>query len=119
MAAASRLCRECTGSSTGRRSVHPAWCRCWEDRSPATARARTGVLHTTAGVRALVRHGGSESSVSRLHRIVDGPPVGPPGVVSVLGGKITGYRAIAEDVTDVVCKRLGAAGRTCSTAERP
>jgi glycerol-3-phosphate dehydrogenase len=54
-----------------------------------------------------------------MHRIVDGAPVGPPGVISVLGGKITGYRAIAEEVTDVVCRRLGAQDRICSTAERP
>jgi glycerol-3-phosphate dehydrogenase len=80
---------------------------------------RDDVFHTTAGVRALVKAGGSESSVSRMHRIVSGPPAGPAGVISVLGGKITGYRAIAEDVTDAVCDRLGAANRKCSTAERP
>ena len=80
---------------------------------------RDDVFHTTAGVRALVRAGGSESSVSRMHRVVSGPPAGPQGVISVLGGKITGYRAIAEEATDAVCERLGAANRPCSTAERP
>ena len=40
--------------------------------------------------------------MSRMHRVVDGEPL--PGVISVLGGKITGYRAIAEDVTDAVCR---------------
>jgi glycerol-3-phosphate dehydrogenase len=74
------------------------------------------VLYTTAGVRALVMHGGRESSVSRMHKVVDGEPL--PGVISVLGGKITGYRAIAEDVTDAVCTRVGATGR-CSTADTP
>ena len=77
------------------------------------------VLHTTAGVRALVRHAGSESSVSRMHRILDGEPLAPEGVVSVLGGKITGYRAIAEEVTDVVSKRLRATARRSVTAEQP
>ena len=76
------------------------------------------VLHTTAGVRALVKRGGTESSVSRMHKVVSGPPVGPPGVVSVLGGKITGYRAIAEEVTDVVCRTLKCE-RRCVTAEEP
>jgi glycerol-3-phosphate dehydrogenase len=76
------------------------------------------VLHTTAGVRALVKSGGSESSVSRMHKVVSGPPVGPPGVVSVLGGKITGYRAIAEEVTDVLCRTLKHQ-RRCVTAEEP
>ena len=77
------------------------------------------VLHTTAGVRALVKAGGSESSVSRMHHIVSGPPVGPPGVISVLGGKITGYRAIAEEVTDALCRHLGVRDRRCTTAEAP
>jgi glycerol-3-phosphate dehydrogenase len=79
---------------------------------------RDDVLFTTAGVRALVRSGGTESSVSRMHKIVDGAPLGPPGVITVLGGKITGYRAIAEDVTDVVCGHLGER-RPCVTANRP
>jgi glycerol-3-phosphate dehydrogenase len=74
------------------------------------------VLYTTAGVRALVMHGGRESSVSRMHKVADGEPL--PGVISVLGGKITGYRAIAENVTDAVCTRVGAT-RRCTTADAP
>lgn len=35
--------------------------------------------------------------------------------ISVLGGKITGYRAIAEEVADVVCRRLGVQA-SCRTA---
>ena len=68
---------------------------------------------SNAGVRALVTRKGSESSVSRLHRVRTGP-----GTVEVLGGKITGYRAIAEEVTDAVCRQLGALRRS-STAEAP
>ncbi len=43
----------------------------------------------------------------------------PSGVISVLGGKITGYRAIAEEVTDKICRRLGAPDRKCATADTP
>jgi glycerol-3-phosphate dehydrogenase len=74
------------------------------------------VMHTTAGVRALVTQGGKASSVSRMHKVVRDAPL--PGVISVLGGKITGYRAIAEDVTDAVCQRAGVR-RRCATAETP
>ena len=74
------------------------------------------VLYTTAGVRALVMQRGSESSVSRMHKVVDGEVTGMPGVVSVMGGKITGYRAIAEEATDIVCRRLGV-DRRSTTAE--
>jgi glycerol-3-phosphate dehydrogenase len=77
------------------------------------------VLYTTAGVRALVRRAGRESSVSRMHKVIEGEPVAPAGVISVLGGKITGYRAIAEEVTDAVCRRLGANDRHSVTADTP
>jgi glycerol-3-phosphate dehydrogenase len=77
------------------------------------------VLYTTAGVRALVRQPGAESSVSRMHKVVEGPPLAPEGVISVLGGKITGYRAIAEEATDAVCQKLGLPERRSVTAEAP
>jgi len=78
--------------------------------------AMEDVLFTTAGVRALVLRRGSPSSVSRMHKIVEDAPI--PGVISVLGGKITGYRAIAEHVTNVVCRRLGSDAE-CVTAGTP
>jgi glycerol-3-phosphate dehydrogenase len=74
------------------------------------------VRFTTAGVRALVWRGGRAASVSRMHKVVDGATVGAPGIVSILGGKITGYRAIAEEATDVVCRRLGV-DRRSTTAD--
>jgi glycerol-3-phosphate dehydrogenase len=39
-------------------------------------------------------------------------------VVSILGGKITGYRAIAEHATDMICRRLGVTERA-GTADLP
>ena len=76
------------------------------------------VLYTTAGVRALVMQRGSTSSVSRMHKVVDGEVSGVPGLVSIMGGKITGYRAIAEEATDTVCRRIGV-DRRSTTAEEP
>jgi glycerol-3-phosphate dehydrogenase len=76
------------------------------------------VLYTTAGVRALVRQRGAESSVSRMHKVLAAPAT-PAGLTSVLGGKITGYRAIAEDAVDAVCRQLGLNDRRATTAERP
>src|SRR5829696_2316563 len=71
------------------------------------------VYFSSAGVRALVRAAGTESSVSRKHRI-ENPN---PGLISVLGGKITGYRAIAEEVTDIAARKLGVT-TSCQTADR-
>ena len=74
------------------------------DYFPALDTAR--IYFSNAGVRSLVKEEGSASSVSRRHRIADGARSGSENLISVLGGKITGYRAIAEEVVDVVCAKL-------------
>jgi glycerol-3-phosphate dehydrogenase len=79
---------------------------------------RDRIFFTNAGVRALVQGGGSESSVSRQHQVMDGAEAGALGLVAVLGSKLTAYRAIAEEATDRVCKLLGVA-RPCRTADVP
>src|SRR6266508_4486405 len=78
------------------------------------------VHFTWAGVRALVREEGvSEGEVSRKHALFDHERRdGVAGVLSVVGGKITAYRAIAEEVTDRVTRALGQHAR-CTTATVP
>lgn len=78
----------------------------------------TQIYFSNAGVRALVKEKGSKSSVSRRHRIADGAHSGAGNLVSVLGGKITGYRAIAEEVVDAVCGKLNV-NAPCVTATIP
>ncbi len=73
---------------------------------------RSEIYWTNAGVRALVMQPGKPSAVSRTHRLET-----RPGLISVLGGKITGYRAIAEQATDAAASQLGAR-RKCTTASR-
>ena len=86
--------------------------------SPFFPCLRTGEVYwSNAGVRALVRKPGKESSVSRLHRIVDGADAGAPGLISIAGGKITGYRAIAEEAVDLVCRKLGSEAKCRTAAE--
>jgi glycerol-3-phosphate dehydrogenase len=67
------------------------------------------IHYTYAGVRALVRmEHVREGKVSRKHALHDhAKRDGVPGIVSVVGGKITGYRAIAEEVGNLVAKRFG------------
>ena len=43
---------------------------------------------------------------------------GLPGMSSIVGGKLTTYRAMAEDVSDHVCDKLGISA-TCRTADVP
>jgi len=74
---------------------------------------------TWSGVRALVREEGvAEGDVSRKHTLYDHRRDGIDGALSVVGGKITAYRSIAEEVTDLVARRLGSAARS-RTSELP
>lgn len=72
------------------------------------------VLFTNAGVRALVRREGHASGVTRSHQVV--AEHDPAGLVSIIGGKLTGYRAIAEEATERVCRLLDHDER-CTTAD--
>lgn len=67
------------------------------------------IYFTYAGVRALVREEGvAEGQVSRKHALFDHERRdGVAGVLSVVGGKITAYRAIAEELTDLATRKLG------------
>ncbi|AMY06889.1 Aerobic glycerol-3-phosphate dehydrogenase [Luteitalea pratensis] len=71
------------------------------------------VFFTNAGVRALVRRNGDASAVTRSHRVI--AEQNPVGLVSIIGGKLTGYRAIAEEATQRVCRLLDVPAR-CTTA---
>jgi glycerol-3-phosphate dehydrogenase len=82
------------------------------DYVPAAGQVET--YWSCAGVRALARKAGPASRVSRRHHVV----VEPSGVVSIIGGKITGFRQIAADATDAVCRALGHQGRAL-TATQP
>jgi glycerol-3-phosphate dehydrogenase len=78
------------------------------------------IFFTFAGLRSLVFSGGERpSDITREHRVLDHKlKDGIGGLVSVLGGKITAYRAVAKDATDTVCRKLGVKA-ACTTAEVP
>ncbi len=78
------------------------------------------VFYTTAGLRSLVGSAGKRASnVSRQHRLVDHEKrEGVSGLISVLGGKLTSYRAIAEETVDLACRKLGVK-TPCSTLQAP
>lgn len=65
------------------------------------------VLWSFAGVRALADESGSRpQAASRDYLLdIDSPP-GQPPLLSVLGGKITTYRRLAEQATDQLCDLL-------------
>ena len=78
------------------------------------------IFYTSAGLRALAYSKSRRpGDVSRSHKLVDHEREdGMDGFISVLGGKITAYRAVAEQTVDLVCHKL-AVKAPCTTAEAP
>jgi glycerol-3-phosphate dehydrogenase len=78
------------------------------------------VLYTYSGVRPLpyVRSG-EAGGITRRHIMYDhGKHDGLHGLFSIIGGKITTYRSLAEHTVDTICRRLGVRARS-RTATRP
>ncbi|MET3682947.1 glycerol-3-phosphate dehydrogenase [Alkalibacillus flavidus] len=58
---------------------------------------------TWAGIRPLIHEEGKDpSEISRKDEILESDS----GLMSIAGGKLTGYRQMAEDVVDLVCSKL-------------
>ncbi|HEY3580586.1 MAG TPA: glycerol-3-phosphate dehydrogenase/oxidase [Pyrinomonadaceae bacterium] len=73
---------------------------------PSAALNRDRVLYTYAGVRPLpftTNH--SEQSITRRHFLREHPQF--KNLVSVVGGKLTTYRSLAEECVDLVLRKLG------------
>lgn len=72
-----------------------------------------------AGVRPLPRRRkGPESAITRRH-IIKRHRRALRGIISIIGGKLTTYRNLAEQVVDRVDKKLDAELPPCSSASRP
>ena len=79
--------------------------------------ARTDVVGAYAGLRPLLDAGpdGSTADLSRRHAVV----ASPDGVVTVVGGKLTTYRRMAEDAVDLVLARTPMPAGRCRTRALP
>jgi glycerol-3-phosphate dehydrogenase len=87
---------------------------------------RDNIVSAWSGVRPLVRPEGARGSntaeLSRRHRVVHAES----GVMGIVGGKLTTYRSMAEEIVDLVVERLlvawpvdRARPSACSTHARP
>jgi glycerol-3-phosphate dehydrogenase len=78
------------------------------------------IYYSMAGLRPLAGNGTkTESNTSRAHKLVDHERQDEvKGLISILGGKITAYRAIAEETVDLVCRKLEMKV-PCTTAQTP
>jgi glycerol-3-phosphate dehydrogenase len=75
----------------------------------------TDVVGSYAGLRPLLRADGRTADLSRRHAVL----TSADGVVTVVGGKLTTYRRMAQDALDVAVARAGLQARRCSTARLP
>jgi len=70
---------------------------------PTTQLSRSDVESTWAGVRPLIYEDGKDpSEISRKDEIWEAET----GLITIAGGKLTGYRKMAETVVDLIAKRL-------------
>lgn len=77
------------------------------------------VLYTFSGVRPLPYvPDKAESAVPRSHVLHDHGDSGLPGLVTIVGGKLTTYRQLAQDTIDDAFRRLGRKAPPVSTKNR-
>ncbi len=73
------------------------------------------VVGTYAGLRPLLDSDGRTSDLSRKHAVL----ISDSGVVTIVGGKLTTYRRMAEDAVDVAVRSAGLPDAPCRTKDLP
>jgi glycerol-3-phosphate dehydrogenase len=86
---------------------------------PGADLTRANVRYAYAGVRPLpYQLDGSEAEISRDHAVVNHAPA-LRGLLSITGGKLTTFRALAEHTIDAVYRQLEKTPPRCETARLP
>jgi glycerol-3-phosphate dehydrogenase len=84
---------------------------------PGASYTESDVQATTVGVRPLPASGKNAGAITRRHFLVDhAQKHGIHGLASIVGGKLTTYRSLAEEVVDWVYRASGRSPRECLTA---
>lgn len=76
---------------------------------------RDDVVGAYAGLRPLLDSDGATADLSRKHAVL----TSETGVVTIVGGKLTTYRQMAEDAVDAAVSRAGIAAGRCATKDLP
>ena len=83
---------------------------------PNAGLTRESILDTYSGVRPLPVTGDKdEQSITRRHFIREHPRL--PNLLSIVGGKLTTYRSLAEECVDLIFRKLGKDSPPCRTAK--
>ena len=85
---------------------------------PEARLTHDSVLFTYSGVRPLPRtNDKEEQSITRRHFIREHPRF--RNLLSIVGGKLTTYRSLAEECVDLMFRKLGKYPPPCETAKKP
>jgi glycerol-3-phosphate dehydrogenase len=85
---------------------------------PEAQLRRDHILFSYSGVRPLPASGEKEEqSITRRHFIREHPRFG--NLLSIVGGKLTTYRSLAEECVDLIFEKLGRTSPRCETATTP
>ena len=85
---------------------------------PAAGLTRESVLYTYSGVRPLpYTKNENEQSITRRHFLREHEQF--PNLISVVGGKLTTYRSLAEECVDLIFHKLERSSPPCETAKIP
>lgn len=85
---------------------------------PCAQLSREDIRFTYAGVRPLPYGKGKKtSSITRSHVLYDHTQEGISNLISLIGGKLTTYRQVAEEMVDAVLKKQGRASVPCVTKQ--
>ena len=76
---------------------------------------RADILSTFSGLRPLLAAEGSSADLSRKHAVL----TSDTGVITIVGGKLTTYRKMAEDAVDAAVAGRGLVARPCLTTDLP
>ena len=85
---------------------------------PGAGLGREDVLYAYAGIRPLPDESGAEASITRRHVVHDHVPK-LEGLLSIVGGKLTTYRALSEVTVDAVFAKLSRPAPPSPTADLP
>lgn len=84
---------------------------------PRAGLTRSDIHFAYAGIRPLpIQAKKAEGAITRRH-IIKNHQRNALGLLSIIGGKLTTYRSLAEQVTDRVVKMLGVRAKACVTGE--
>jgi glycerol-3-phosphate dehydrogenase len=87
---------------------------------PAARITRDDVKFTYSGVRPLpYAEGKDPGSITRSHILYDHSSEGVANMISLIGGKLTTFRQVGEEMVDDVYKKMGQTAPKCKTRKTP